>query len=69
MAAKLTEPDTVAPAAGAVTDTVGACVSGAVLDTVTDTAADVVTLPAASRATAVTVCGPLGTPDEAHDTP
>src|SRR6185436_7225910 len=50
-------PDTVAPAAGAVIATVGAVVSA--LLTVTLTAADVVVLPAASRATAVNVCRPL----------
>src|SRR5262252_901948 len=37
----------------------GGVVSGGVLFTVTVTAADVVRLPAASRATAVRVCGPL----------
>src|SRR6185295_1814733 len=52
-------PATVAPGAGAVTATVGAVVS--VLLTVTVTAADVVVLPAASRATAVSVCVPLTT--------
>src|SRR3989442_15005540 len=49
-------PLTVAPAAGAVRDTVGAVVS---LLTVTVTAADVVELPAASRATAASVWVPL----------
>src|SRR6185295_2632717 len=44
------DPETVAPPAGAVTDTVGAVAS---FDTVTVTALDVVVLPAASRATAV----------------
>src|SRR5207245_986609 len=44
------------PAAGAVRDTVGAVVS---LPTVTVTAADVVELPAVSRATAVSVWVPL----------
>src|ERR1051326_8562407 len=51
-------PETVAPPAGAVIDTVGAVVSP-VLDTVTVTAADVFVLPAASRATAVNVCVPF----------
>src|SRR5258708_7076427 len=49
-------PDTVAPAAGAVMLTVGGVVS---LKTVTVAAAAVAVLPAPSRATAVTVCGPL----------
>src|ERR1700693_3315968 len=50
-------PDTVAPVVGAVIDTVGGVVSA--LLTVTLTAAEVVVLPAASRATAVSVCAPL----------
>jgi hypothetical protein len=45
-------PLSVAPAVGAVRDTVGGVVS---LLTVTVTAADVAVLPAASRATAVSV--------------
>src|SRR5437899_1048375 len=49
-------PETVAPLAGAVTLTVGGVVS---LKTVTVTAADVVVFPAASRATAVSVCDAL----------
>ena len=69
LAAKFTVPDTVAPAAGAVTDTVGAWVSGAALETVIDTGAEVVTLPAASRATAVTLWVPLATDVEFHDIP
>src|SRR5262249_6929285 len=48
--------DTVAPSAGAVMLTLGGVVS---LKTVTVTAAAVAVLPAASRATAVTVCNPL----------
>ncbi len=44
------------PATGAVRLTVGACVS---LLTVTTTPADVVVLPAASRALAVNVCVPF----------
>src|SRR5262249_23963612 len=53
-------PLTVAPLAGAVMLTVGGVVSGAgPFATVTVTAAEVVWLPAASRATAVRVCGPL----------
>ena len=50
-------PDTVAPVVGAVIDTVGGVVSA--LLTVTLTAAEVAVLPAASRATAVSVCAPL----------
>ena len=57
VAETVTVPETVLPAAGAVTDTVGAVVSP--FCTVTDTAADVVWLPAASRARAVSVCEPL----------
>src|SRR5437660_1467507 len=49
-------PETVAPLAGAVMLTVGGVVS---LKTVTVTAADVVVFPAASRATAVSVCDAL----------
>src|SRR6185503_19906545 len=49
-------PLTVAPLAGAVMLTVGAVVS---FETVTVTAAAVAVLPAASRATAVSVCVPL----------
>ena len=52
-------PLTVAPVAGALTLTVGAVVSGAALATVTLTAAEVVWLPAASRARAVMLCGAL----------
>ena len=56
----VTSPDTVAPAAGAVTDTVGGVVSGGGwLDTVTATAVEVAWLPAASRARAVRLCEPL----------
>src|SRR5712664_4186468 len=49
-------PETLAPDAGEVMLTVGAVVS---LNTVTVTGAEVVRLPAASRATAVRVCEPL----------
>src|SRR5207245_2084060 len=49
-------PETVAPLAGEVMLTVGAVVS---LATVIVTGAEVVRLPAASRATAARVCGPL----------
>ena len=49
-------PETVAPSAGALIFTVGAVVS---LETVTVTAVEVVVLPAASRATAVSVCDAL----------
>src|SRR5881275_75150 len=57
----------VLPVAGEVTDTVGGVVSTVgggvallVLANVTNTGADVVVLPAASRATAVSVCLPSG---------
>src|SRR5206468_11907739 len=50
----VTGPATVAPSVGAVTATVGATLS----TTVTATADEVVTLPAASRATAVSVWPP-----------
>ena len=53
LASTATVPPTVASLAGAVSDTVGGVVS--VLDTVTLTAVAVVWLPAASRATAVSV--------------
>src|SRR5207249_3225192 len=53
-------PVTVAPAVGLVTDTVGDVVSAAPLSTVTVTGGDVATFPAASRATAVSVCAPFG---------
>src|SRR5438128_618925 len=59
VAETVTVPATEAPAAGAVIDTVGGVVSGTGLFTVTLTAAEVVVLPAASRATAVTLCEPL----------
>src|SRR4051812_41048817 len=52
----LVVPATVAPAAGAVIETAGAVVS---LSTVTLTGAEVVELPAASRATAVIACAPF----------
>src|SRR6266404_451894 len=55
-AASVTEPDTVAPGAGELTDTDGGVVS---LKTVIVTAAEVVRLPAASRAIAVMVCEPF----------
>ena len=51
LAVNWTVPDTVAPPAGAVRDTLGGVVSG--LLTVTDTVVDVCVLPAASLATAV----------------
>jgi hypothetical protein len=56
-------PDTVAPAAGAVTATVGAVVS---LRTVTDTAELVPTLPASSVARAVIETLPSGTEVESQ---
>ena len=59
VAVVVTLPATVALFAGAVTDTVGAVVSA--FCTVTATDDDVVVLPARSRATAVSVCGPSGT--------
>jgi hypothetical protein len=53
-------PDTVAPSAGEVIDTLGAVVSGGgPFDTVTVIGDDVRVLPAASRATAVSACDPL----------
>jgi hypothetical protein len=53
-------PETVAPEAGEVMLTVGGVVSGGgAFDTVTVTAAEVVELPAASRALAVRECEPL----------
>jgi hypothetical protein len=56
----LTIPETVAPSAGAVIDTVGAVVSvGSVVPTVTLTVALVVRLPAASRARADNVWDPV----------
>ena len=54
-------PETVAPLAGAVMETVGGVVSEAALLTVTVTVAEVLVLPAASRATAVSVCEPVAT--------
>jgi hypothetical protein len=55
-------PETVAPEAGEVMLTVGGVVSGGgAFDTVTVTAAEVVELPAASRALAVRECEPLAT--------
>src|SRR3977135_1438246 len=56
LAVTLRVPLTVAPLAGAVMPTVGGVVS---LKTVTVTAVEVVVLPAASRATAVSVCEAL----------
>ena len=55
----VTDPETVAPDAGAVMLTAGGVVSA--FDTVTVTAEEVVRLPAASRAAAVRVCEPLPT--------
>src|SRR6185436_724350 len=59
LAVTLTVALTVAPPAGALTLTVGPVVSGTALDTVTLRAAEVVWLPAASRARAVRECVPL----------
>src|SRR5882672_6841923 len=62
-------PDTVAPLAGAVRLTAGGVVSGGgALFTVTVTEAEVVRLPAASRATALKVCAPLPTLPVFHET-
>ena len=65
LAVTLTVPETVAAGAGAVIETVGGMVS---LETVTATPAEVATLPAASRATAVTVWLPLAAARVFHDT-
>jgi hypothetical protein len=59
-------PDTVAPPAGAEIETVGAVTS--VLLTVTVTDDEVVLLPAASRATAVSMCEPFEVPVVFHET-
>src|SRR4029450_10884545 len=59
----LSVPATVLPDAGAVI-----AIVGAMLSTVTATLAEVVTLPAASRATADTVCGPLAADAVFHGT-
>ena len=56
MAETVIVPETVAPLAGLVIWTVGGVVSGTELFTVTVTAVEVAVLPAASRATAVSVC-------------
>ena len=61
VAVSVVVPTIVAPAAGAVTATVGAVTS---LSTVIATPAETTLLPAASRAIAVTVCGPLATAAE-----
>src|SRR6478609_2760885 len=65
VADSVTVPETVAPPAGAVSDTVGATLSG--LLTVTVTVADVVLLPAASRATAVSAWLPFVTALVSHE--
>src|SRR5690349_5129923 len=52
LAATVTLPDTLAPFAGAVMDTVGGVVSDELFETVTITDADVVRLPELSRAMA-----------------
>src|SRR6266853_1200398 len=60
LAVTVTVADTVSPFPGEVMLTAGGVVSGGgALDTVTVTGAEVVRLPAASRATAVMVCEPL----------
>src|SRR5262245_44407403 len=65
VAASVTVPLTAAPSAGDVSDTTGGTVS--TLSTVTVRLTDVVVLPAASRATAVTVCGPSDTVALLHE--
>ena len=65
LAVTVVVPVTVAPFAGAVMLTVGGVVS---FETVTVTAAAVVVLPAASRATAVSVCEPLPAVVVFHET-
>jgi hypothetical protein len=60
LAATVTVADTVAPFVGEVIPTVGGAVSGGgAFDTVTVTGAEILELPAASRATAVMLCAPL----------
>ena len=59
VAVTVTEPDTVDPPAGAEIATFGEVVSA--LLTVTATSADTFALPARSRATAVSWCGPFTT--------
>ena len=59
----VTVPPTVALAAGLVSAAVGAVVS---LKTVTLTVVAVVSFPAASRATAVSVCAPFAADPVAH---
>jgi hypothetical protein len=60
LAATVIVPETAAPSAGELTDTVGGVVSALVpFETVTVTVADVATLPAASKARAAIVCVPL----------
>jgi hypothetical protein len=63
LAVTVTVADTVWPLLGEVMLTVGGVVSGGgALDTVTVTGAEVLELPAASRAIAVMVCEPLAAP-------
>src|SRR5919201_5151408 len=61
-AARATVPERVAPAAGAVSDTVGGVVSGGggggAFATVTVIEGELAVFPAASRATAVSTCEP-----------
>ncbi len=57
LAVTLIDAGTVAPSAGAVSETVGAIASG--LATVTLTVVAVLVLPVASRATAVSACAPF----------
>ena len=61
-------PETVAPAAGAVTETVGGVVSGDGLATVTLTGVAVVELPAASRAMARRAWAPFEAVVVFHET-
>src|SRR5206468_10127986 len=64
LALTVVAPPTVDPAVGAVMLTVGAVVS---LSTVIVTGAEVVRLPAPSRATAVRLCDPLLAPVVSHE--
>ena len=62
LAETVTVPDTVAPLAGAVMETVGGVISGAALEVVTVMAVLVVWLPTPSRARADSVWVPLAVP-------
>jgi hypothetical protein len=69
VALSATEPETVVPDPGAVTETVGATASRVTLFTVTQTVAELATLPAASRAKAAITCDPLATAVEDQEMP